>query len=67
VTARGDVIDPKIDEIAAAQLAVDGEIEERQIALAAFHLKPDTNGPDFFRPRGRFWPTRRPLFHGARE
>jgi hypothetical protein len=46
------VIDLKADEIAAAQLAINGEVEHRQIAFAALHLKPDTNGPDLFRPKG---------------
>jgi NADPH:quinone reductase-like Zn-dependent oxidoreductase len=50
--SRGNVVDPKANEIAAAQLAVDSEIEERQIAFAALHLKPDTNAPDLFRPQG---------------
>jgi hypothetical protein len=35
---RGDVVDPTANEIAAAQLAIDGEIEQRQIALAVLHL-----------------------------
>jgi hypothetical protein len=52
VTADGDVIDSKADEIAAAKLAVDGEVEHRQIAFAAPDLKSDTNGPHFFRPKG---------------
>ncbi|HKN29584.1 MAG TPA: hypothetical protein VJY34_17545, partial [Roseiarcus sp.] len=30
---------------------VDGEVEHRQIAFAAFNLKSDTNGPDLFRPK----------------
>jgi hypothetical protein len=34
VSAGGDVIDPNADEITAAQLAVDGEVEHRQIAFA---------------------------------
>ena len=46
VAARGYVVDSKADEIAAAQLAVDGEVKHRQIACAALHLEPDTNGPD---------------------
>src|SRR5271165_6351289 len=50
--ACGDVVDPKANEIAAAQLAIDGEIEQRQIARVVLHLKPDTNGPDLFRPQG---------------
>jgi hypothetical protein len=51
VTADSDVIDPKADEIAAAKLAVDGEVEHRQIAFAVLDLKSDTNGPDLFRPK----------------
>jgi hypothetical protein len=49
--ARSYVIDPKADEVAAAKLAVDGEVEHRQIAFAALHLKSNTNGPDLFRPQ----------------
>jgi hypothetical protein len=48
VTANGDVIDSKADEIATAKLAVDGEVEYRQIAFAALDLKSDTNGPELF-------------------
>jgi hypothetical protein len=50
--AGGYVIDSKTHEIAAAQLAIDGEVEHRQIAFAAPDLKSDTNGPDLFRPKG---------------
>jgi hypothetical protein len=50
--ARGYVIDPKADEIATAQLAINGEVEHRQITLATLNLKPDTNGPHLFRPKG---------------
>jgi hypothetical protein len=50
-TAGGDVVDPKADEVAAAKLAVDGEVEHRQIAFAALHLKSNTNGPNLFRPQ----------------
>ena len=49
-TAAGSyVVDPKANEIAAAKLAVDGEVEHRQIAFAALHLNADTDGPDLFR------------------
>jgi len=51
VSAGGDVIDPKADEIAAAQLAVDSEVEHRQIAFAVLDLKSDANGPDLFGPK----------------
>jgi hypothetical protein len=37
------VIDPNANEIAAAQLAVDGEVEHRQIAIAALNLDEATS------------------------
>src|SRR6516162_9456571 len=37
----GDVINSKADEIAPPKLAVDGEVEHRQIAFVALDLKPD--------------------------
>jgi hypothetical protein len=67
VSAGGDVIDPNADEIAAAQLAVDGEVEHRQIAFAVLDLKSDAMAQTSFGWRGRFWPTRRSLFHATRE
>jgi hypothetical protein len=67
MAACRDVIDPKADEIAAAQLAVDCKVEKREIALAVLNLKSDPNGQTSFGRRGRFWPTKRPLFQAARE
>lgn len=52
VAARRDVVDAEADEIAAAQLIVDGKIEQSEIALAVLNLKSDTNGPDLLRPKG---------------
>ena len=37
VSANGDVIDPKADEIAAPKLAVDGEVEHGEVT----HSAPD--------------------------
>jgi hypothetical protein len=34
------------DEIAAAQLAVDAQVEEREFAHPALHLKADAQRPD---------------------
>lgn len=48
LTAMDDIANPEIDQIAAAQLAIDGEIEERQISNAMVVLKVNTNGPDVF-------------------
>jgi hypothetical protein len=39
MTAYSDVVEPKADEIATAKLAVDGEVEHRQIAFAVLDLK----------------------------
>ena len=38
VSMRGDVVDLERDDIAAAQLAVDGEVEHRQVARSPFDL-----------------------------
>jgi hypothetical protein len=67
VTANGDVIDLKANEIATPELAVDGEVEHRQIALVTIDLHSGANGPGLSRSQGRFCPTTRPLFHGAGE
>jgi hypothetical protein len=40
------VVDPQPHEVAASELAVDGQIEHRKIALAALQLQADTNCPD---------------------
>ena len=42
------VVDLKPHEITAPQLAVDGQIEQSEIASALFELKPDADCPDFF-------------------
>jgi hypothetical protein len=42
--ADGDIVDPKADEIARTQLAVDGEVEHRQITFAVLDLKSNANG-----------------------
>lgn len=47
------VANPKINQIAAAELAVDGEIEQRQVTNALVELKVDTNRPDVFQLQGR--------------
>src|SRR5208282_3723092 len=41
VSADGDVIDPKADEIAAPKLAVDAEVEHRQIAFVVLDQNLD--------------------------
>jgi hypothetical protein len=41
-----DVAHPQPDEIAGAQFAVDGEVEQRQVADAALNLQVDPDSPD---------------------
>jgi hypothetical protein len=65
--ARGDIIDPKTDEIATAQLAVDGEVKQREIALAVLNLRSDANGPDLFRPQGTLLADETAFVHEMRE
>jgi hypothetical protein len=50
LAADAHVIDPHGDQITAAQLAVDPEIEQREIALPTLKLKPDPDCPDILRP-----------------
>jgi hypothetical protein len=50
VSARCYVLDPDCNDIAAAEFAVDREIEKCQIASAILHLKPGANGPNLAWP-----------------
>lgn len=40
------VADPHLDHITAAQLAVDGEVEQRSVAQSPMLVEPEPNGPD---------------------
>ena len=42
-------MDAQPDQIAAAQLAVDGQVEQGKVAQFAAELEPDPDGPDFLR------------------
>ena len=44
--AVGDIADPQPNQVAAAQLAVDGEVEEGKIANPPANLQPDADAPD---------------------
>ena len=66
VSARGDILNPYGDDITAAKLAVDCQIEHGQIASAAFNLEFHPDRPDVFGPQRRFCSGQLPLFHGTR-
>jgi hypothetical protein len=65
--AVGDVANSKIDEIAAAQLAVDGEIEHRQISNMMGVLQKIRIAQMSLGSSGGFCPISLPLFQGSRE
>jgi hypothetical protein len=46
---RRDILDSKAHQVAATQLAIDREIEERQISRAPCELQSSSNGPDVLR------------------
>src|SRR5262249_10419344 len=47
------VVDPQCDQIAATQLAVDGKIEQRQVARAPLQLQLGADRPHVAGPQGR--------------
>ena len=48
-----NVLDSERDHVAAAQLAVDREIEHREVANLAFDVKLGSDRPDVLRPKRR--------------
>jgi hypothetical protein len=53
-TAQRDIGDPQADQVTGAQLAVDGEVEQRPFAGPVLQLRLHPDGPDF-------WPLERRL------
>ena len=51
-----DVSDLEGDEIASAKLAVDTQVEEREISHPPFHLQANTQRPDVFHFEGCLLP-----------
>jgi hypothetical protein len=51
---HADIVDPEPHEVASAQLAIKGEIEQSQIAATIFKLQPNADPPDPLRLSGRF-------------
>jgi hypothetical protein len=64
VSVWGNVFDPHRDDIAASQLAINGEIEHCQLASSPFDLKLRPNGPDVPCQQRRFRPDQLPLVPG---
>jgi hypothetical protein len=53
VSVRCYVKDAEADHVTPSELAVDGEIEERQISLPPHHLQARADGPDVFGKKRR--------------
>src|ERR1700716_3441135 len=64
VAAGGDILDPDGDDVTAAKLAVDCQIEHREVANSAFDLKLRPDRPDMFRPQRRLLPRQLAFFSG---
>ena len=49
-----DITDSQGNQITTAKLAVNGQVEQGQVARFPMDLKPDSDGPDFFGLQRRF-------------
>jgi hypothetical protein len=65
--AMGDIPHAKLHEIAAAQLAVDGQVEQREVALTVEHFKANANSPNIFEFQRGFLADQFALFQGSRR
>ena len=54
LTGRKDIGNLQLNEVAAAQLAVDRQIEQREVPDAFRDLEANPNGPDVFRQERAF-------------
>jgi len=53
VTMRRNVLHPQADDVAASELAIDGEIEHGQVACSPCDLQFGSDRPDVLRPKRR--------------
>src|SRR5262245_6416442 len=51
IPAGCNVLDPKCDDIAAPQLAIDCQIEHCQVSRPSLHLQSGTDRPNMFWPQ----------------
>jgi hypothetical protein len=59
--ASADIVDLWSDEITASELAIDGEIEQREVTRSLLELEPHPNCPDIFRLQRTLLPGETPL------
>ena len=53
VTTLDHVVNAKPYQVAPSQLAVDGEVEQREFPGSMIQLQSNSDGPDLFRLQGR--------------
>jgi hypothetical protein len=66
VAASGDILDPDGDDVTAAKLAVDRQIEHRKVANSAFDLELRPDRPNVLWSQRWLAPVSLPLFQGTR-
>ena len=66
VSMGRDVVDLESHDIAPAQLAVDGEIEHRQVSGSSLDLQLGPDRPNMLRSQRAFAPINLPLFQAVR-
>jgi hypothetical protein len=66
VAASSNIIDLERHHIAAAELAINRQVKQCEVADATFDLKLRPNGPDMLGAERRFAPMIFPLFQGTR-
>jgi hypothetical protein len=62
-----DIANPDLDEVTAANLAVDRQIEQGSVPNALLAIKEEADRPDLLLMNGRFVPTFLPAFQAARS
>jgi hypothetical protein len=65
--AVGDITDAQLDQVAAAQLVIAGEVEQGLVAQPVGQLQSDPDRPDLAHFSGGFGPVSLPLFQGVRD
>jgi hypothetical protein len=66
LAVRRNVFDPQGDNIAASQLAIDGEVEHRQVTGSLLNLQSGPNGPNVPCQERGLCSDQLPLFQGVR-
>ena len=66
VSAGSDILDPDRDDVTAAQLAVDRQVEHGEVPSTTFDLEFCPDRPNVLGRNGGFAPVTLPLFQGTR-